>query len=173
MWNSLEVLNVHIFLFLLVETILEQTFPRASLTAHHGSHGVVGWAVGPRNRTIHRVIPAMQCTQYNNAGLCPETLCLRSCNTHSCLTGVVFWVGGGLSLAAGAAVRFVDGVFGALRGGRGGTGGGGGSRCATIRFWWFFFSSTFKQLLKFSSNAESEREESINKTEQQNCKLYL
>lgn len=142
------------------------------MTAHHGlSHVVVGWTVGPRNRAVYRVIPAMQHTQYNivgnSLGSAPRR-CALGRVTHSCLTGVVFCVGGGRSLAAGAAVRFVDGVYGPLRGGRGGTGGGGGSRCATIRFWWFFFSSTFKQWFKFSSNPRSERAESINRTEQQN-----
>lgn len=47
-----------------------------------------------------------------------------------------------LSLETGRGGRGLDGVEEALRGGRGGT--GGGSLTATMRFWWFFFSSTLR-----------------------------
>lgn len=99
----------------------------------------------------------------------------KTSSTHSFLTGVAFSAEGGLSLAVRPAERLVDGLYVPFRGGRGGTGGGGGSRCATIRFCWFFFSSTFIQWLKFSSKPKSvasERAESINREEQSSYRTF-
>lgn len=80
--------------------------------------------------------------------------------THSVLAGVTKAASlactdeaRSLEVGMGAGGRGLEGVYEPLRGGRGGT--GGASRGGTMRFCWFFFSSTLREWLKLSSKPKS------------------